>query len=63
MNHRKPGSPINVREAPKRAPRRAPEIGQDSVAVLRELDFEDGYIKQLLDAQVIFAAADTEQGN
>lgn len=57
------GSPINVREAPKRAPRRAPEIGQDSVAVLRELDFEDGYIKQLLDAQVIFAAADTEQGN
>lgn len=57
------GSPINVREAPKRAPRRAPEIGQDSVAVLRELDFEDGYIKQLLDAQVIFAAADAEEGS
>ena len=57
------GSPINVREAPKRAPRRAPEIGQDSVAVLRELDFEDGYIQQLLDAQVIFAAADAEEGS
>ncbi len=53
------GSPINVREAPKRAPHRAPEIGQDSIAVLRELDFENGYIQQLLDAQVIFAAADS----
>lgn len=48
-------SPINVLEAPKKKPTRAPDIGADTVAVLDELDFDQQYVQELLAAGVIFA--------
>ena len=48
------GSPINVAEAPKKKPSRAPELGADTLAVLRELDFDEGYLTELVSQQIIF---------
>jgi len=41
-------SPINVREAPKRRPSRAPDIGAHSLEVLRELGFDEAYVQALV---------------
>ena len=49
------GSPINVLEETKKAPARAPEIGADSLAVLREMQFDEIYIQELVSADVIFS--------
>ncbi len=49
-------SPINVAEAPKRKPSRAPEIGADSVAVLKEMGIDDERIQGLLASGVVTAA-------
>jgi len=50
------GSPINVREAPKKAPSRAPDVGADSVDVLRDMGFEESYVQELLTSKVVMAA-------
>ena len=47
-------SPINVAEAPKRPPRRAPEIGEDSVSVLRDLGFDEAYVQELISTDIIY---------
>ena len=49
-------SPINVAESPKRKPARAPDIGADSLSVLRELGIEEQRIQTLLTNEVIFTA-------
>jgi len=46
-------SPINVLEAPKKKPSRAPEVGADSLAVLHELGFAEEYVHELVSAQVV----------
>lgn len=46
-------SPINVGGEAKKAPQRAPEIGANSVSVLRELDFDEDYIRSLIGAGVV----------
>jgi len=46
-------SPINVREAPKLPPRRAPDVGADSLTVLRDLEFDESYIQELLAANIV----------
>lgn len=46
-------SPINVVGETKKVPQRAPDIGADSLSVLRELDFEEDYIQSLLGAGVV----------
>ncbi len=51
-------SPINVAEAPKRAPSRAPDIGADTVAVLREMDVADDEIQALLGSGVVMSAGE-----
>ena len=48
-------SPINVREAKKKQPVRAPDIGADSLQVLRSLDFEEEYIQELISSDVVVA--------
>lgn len=47
------GSPINVREETKKMPHRAPEVGADSLSVLRQLQFEEAYIQELVSAGVV----------
>jgi formyl-CoA transferase len=42
------GSPIQIRGETKRPPSRAPEVGADSLAVLRSMDFDNAYIAQLV---------------
>lgn len=42
------GSPIQIKGEAKRPPSRAPDVGADSLAVLRSMDFEDAYIAQLV---------------
>jgi formyl-CoA transferase len=42
------GSPIQIAGEAKRPPSRAPEVGADSLAVLRSMDFDDAYIAQLV---------------
>jgi crotonobetainyl-CoA:carnitine CoA-transferase CaiB-like acyl-CoA transferase len=49
-------SPINVREAPKKRPSRAPDVGADSVEVLRDLGFAESYVAQLVSSKVILTA-------
>ena len=49
-------SPINVKEAQKKIPSRAPDIGANSLEVLRDLEFEESYIQELLNAEVIVSA-------
>ncbi len=46
-------SPINVREAPKRPPKKAPDIGQDSAAVLTEMGYSTDEIRELVSAEVV----------
>ena len=48
-------SPINVKEAKKKKPVRAPGIGADSLQVLRSLEFEEKYIQELVSSKVIVA--------
>lgn len=50
------GSPINVKEAPKKAPSRAPDVGADSVDVLRDMGFEESYVQELLHSKIVLAA-------
>ena len=50
-------SPINVVGETKKVPQRAPDIGADSLSVLRELDFEEDYIQSLLGAGVVVDAS------
>ena len=46
-------SPITIREEPKKPPTRAPDVGQDSLEVLRELEFEEGYIQELFRSKTV----------
>ena len=46
-------SPINIREAPKKAPKRAPDVGADSLEVLREFDFDEAYIHELVRSETV----------
>ena len=46
-------SPINVKEAPKKPPKRAPDVGENSVEVLTDLGFAPDYIEELRSADVI----------
>ena len=46
-------SPINVVGEAKKAPKRAPDIGANSLSVLRELDFDEDYIQSLVGAGVV----------
>ena len=49
-------SPINIREAPKKAPKRAPDVGADSLEVLREFDFDEAYIQELVRSETVIPA-------
>ena len=46
-------SPINMMGEAKKAPQRAPDIGANSLSVLRELDFDEDYIQSLVGAGVV----------
>jgi len=50
------GSPINVREAPKLKPKRAPDVGADTLSVLRDLEFDETYIQELVAADIVLTA-------
>jgi formyl-CoA transferase len=50
------GSPINVKEAPKKAPKRAPDLGANSIDVLRDMGFEEQYVQDLIAAEVVLTA-------
>ena len=50
-------SPINVVGEAKKAPQRAPDIGANSLSVLRELDFEEDYIQSLVGSGVVVDAS------
>ena len=45
----------DVKEAKKKQPVRAPDIGADSLQVLRSLDFEEEYIQELISSDVVVA--------
>jgi crotonobetainyl-CoA:carnitine CoA-transferase CaiB-like acyl-CoA transferase len=47
------GSPINIAGEIKKAPKRASDIGADSLAVLRSFDLEEAYIQELLTQGVV----------
>ena len=47
-------SPINMVGEAKRLPKRAPDIGADSLTVLRDFDFAETYIQELLSTGVVF---------
>jgi formyl-CoA transferase len=46
-------SPINMVGEVKKHPQRAPDIGADSLTVLRDLDFAETYIQELFSAGVV----------
>ena len=46
-------SPINMVGEAKKAPQRAPDIGANSLSVLRELDFDEDYIRSLVGTGVV----------
>ena len=52
------GSPIQIRGEAKRPPSRAPEVGADSLAVLRSMDFDDAYVAQLVRDGVVITDDD-----
>ena len=56
-------SPIFVREAPKKPPRRAPEVGADSLDVLRDLDFAEQDIQAWVRAGIVHQATNTQALN
>ena len=47
------GSPINIAGEAKKTPKRASDIGADSLAVLRSFDLEEAYIQELLTQGVV----------
>lgn len=47
-------SPFSVREAPKKPPQRAPDIGADTFAVLAELGIDEQRVEELARGEVIF---------
>jgi formyl-CoA transferase len=47
------GSPINILGETKKIPRRAPDIGADSLEVLRSFDFDESYIQELLSQGIV----------
>lgn len=49
-------SPISIREEPKKPPKRAPDVGQDSLEVLREFAFDEGYIQELVRSKTVLLA-------
>jgi crotonobetainyl-CoA:carnitine CoA-transferase CaiB-like acyl-CoA transferase len=55
-------SPINISGETKKTPNRAPDIGADSVDVLRQLDFQESYIQELLNAEVVVDGSGNEAG-
>ena len=46
-------SPINMVGEVKKAPQRAPDIGANSLSVLRELGFDEDYIQSLIGAGIV----------
>lgn len=46
-------SPINISGETKKVPQRAPDIGADSLQVLRDLDFAESYVQELVSAAVV----------
>lgn len=46
-------SPINMVGEVKKPPQRAPDIGANSLSVLRELDFDEDYIQSLIGAGIV----------
>ena len=46
-------SPINMVGEAKKQPQRAPDIGADSLSVLRELDFAEEYIQEMLSSGIV----------
>ena len=46
-------SPINMVGEVKKAPQRAPDIGANSLSVLRGLDFDEDYIQSLIGAGIV----------
>lgn len=46
-------SPINMVGEVKKVPQRAPDIGANSLSVLRELDFAEDYIQSLIGAGIV----------
>ena len=46
-------SPINMVGEVKKAPQRAPDIGANSLSVLRDLDFAEDYIQSLIGAGIV----------
>jgi len=47
------GSPINIKGEAKKTPKRGPDIGADSLSVLRSFDLDESYIQELLNQGVI----------
>jgi|TARA_Y100000310_G_scaffold285512_1_gene309021 crotonobetainyl-CoA:carnitine CoA-transferase CaiB-like acyl-CoA transferase len=50
-------SPISIREEPKRPPSRAPDIGQDSSDILRDIGLRDSEIEALISDEVVIQSA------
>lgn len=46
-------SPISIREEPKRLPSRAPDIGQNSSDILRDIGISESEIKELISRKVV----------
>jgi formyl-CoA transferase len=53
-------SPINMVGEAKKHPQRAPDIGADSLTVLRDLDFAETYIQELLSTGVVVDGSGAE---
>ena len=47
-------SPINVLQSPKKAPSRAPDVGAQTVEILRDMAFDERRISALLSDEIIF---------
>ncbi len=51
------GSPIQIKGEAKKQPTRAPDIGADSLAVLREMALDEAYIQSLVQQGIVIDAA------